>query len=164
MSEFSTLCPEPLKDSHAMVSLLPSPIIFCKAHLILFQLARTFILTGLRASLYVDLANQIRSGSTDQIPQYDELLYISNSYGSVLGVYISQTYPNLFNISVFTGYTKRILPSYYGIALQNPQPANVLFPEKFPNTHYPLYVRTNFLPLLYSMVRCPFQSTLEYMY
>lgn len=91
----------------------------------------------------MDLANQIRSGSTGQIPQYDELLYISNSYGSVLGVYISQTYPDLFNMSVFTGYTKRILPSYYGIALQNPQPANVLFPEKFPNTVYPLYVRTN---------------------
>ncbi|KAK7729335.1 hypothetical protein SLS63_006208 [Diaporthe eres] len=92
------------------------------------------------ASLYVDLANQIRSGSTSQIPQYDELLYISNSYGSVLGVYISQTYPNLFNTSVLTGYTKRILPSYYGIALQNPQPANMLFPERFPNTKFPLYL------------------------
>lgn len=108
--------------------------------------ARILVLTGPRASLYVDLANQIRSGSTSQIPQYDELVYISNSYGSVLGVYISQTYPDLFNISVFTGYTKRILPSYYGIALQNPQPANVLFPEKFPNTVFPLYVR-NSLPL-----------------
>lgn len=94
----------------------------------------------------MDLANQIRSGSTDQIPKYDDLLYISNSYGSVLGVYIAQSYPDLFNMSVLTGYTKRILPSYYGIALQNPQSANMLFPARFPNTsfNFPLYVRINF--------------------
>lgn len=95
-----------------------------------------------RASLYADLVKQIRSGSTDQLPQFDYLVYIGNSYGSVLGVYIAQTYPDLFNMSVFTGYTKRILPSYYGIALQNPQPADAVFPGRFPDANSTFYVRT----------------------
>lgn len=123
-----------------------SPVIPCKCSTCAILFCYVHRLTDPRASLYVDLANQIRSGSTGQIPQYDELLYISNSYGSVLGVYIAQTYPDLFNISVFTGYTKRILPSYYGIALQNPQSAAVLFPERFPSTVPALYVRTILFP------------------
>lgn len=102
------------------------------------------LLTFFRASLYANLASQIRSGTTDQIPQYDELLYISNSYGSVLGVYIAQNHPDVFNTSIFTGYTKRILPSYYGIALQNPQPADTVFPARFSNISSALYVRTIF--------------------
>lgn len=151
-SEFLALLPELLMGGQVLVSLLRSPAIPPKAPHVPFQCTWSSVLTVPRASLYVDLANQIRSGSTSQIPQYDELLYISNSYGSVLGVYIAQTYPDLFNTSVFTGYTKRILPSYYGIALQNPQSANKLFPERFPNPSFPLYVRTN-LPYF------PFPST-----
>lgn len=69
------------------------------------------------------------------------MIYVGNSYGSELGVYIAATYPDLFNMSIFTGYTKRVLPAYAGILLQDPQPASVVFPERFSNVTSPFYVR-----------------------
>lgn len=84
------------------------------------------------------MAVQIRAG-TSPIPAFDCLIWVGNSYGAVLGALMARSHPNTFEITILTGYTKRILPSYYGIGLQNPMAAAMLFPSRFEGVH-PLYV------------------------
>ncbi|TLD39212.1 hypothetical protein E2P81_ATG00199 [Venturia nashicola] len=85
-------------------------------------------------ALYHDLAQQIRKGTTGSLGcPYSTLIYIGNSYGSVTGNNLAARYPGDFDAFVLTGFSKSILPSLPGIALQNVMPASTVWPARFKN-------------------------------
>ncbi|KAE9984294.1 hypothetical protein EG328_008970 [Venturia inaequalis] len=85
-------------------------------------------------ALYHDLAQQIRKGTTGSLDcKYSTLIYIGNSYGSVTGNNLAARYPGDFEAFVLTGFSKSILPSLPGIALQNVMPASTVWPARYAN-------------------------------
>jgi hypothetical protein len=44
---------------------------------------------------------------------------------------MAQLFPEDFNTYILTGFSKSVLPSFFGVALQTPEPAAVENPAKF---------------------------------
>lgn len=87
-----------------------------------------------RYALYHDLAQQIRKGTTGSLGcKFSTLIYIGNSYGSVTGNNLAALYPGDFDAFVLTGFSKSLLPSLPGIALQNVMPASTVWPVRYAN-------------------------------
>ncbi|KAF2764662.1 hypothetical protein EJ03DRAFT_281615 [Teratosphaeria nubilosa] len=83
-------------------------------------------------ALYHDLVTQIKTGTTGQLPRtYSDLTYIGNSYGSVIGDAMAGEYPADFTHVILTGFTKTVLPSLRGVAMQAPLPAATVWPARF---------------------------------
>ncbi|QDS67635.1 hypothetical protein FKW77_004502 [Venturia effusa] len=83
-------------------------------------------------ALYHDLAQQIRKGTTGSLDRkYSTLIFVGNSYGSVTGNNLAARYPDDFDAFVLTGFSKSVLPSLAGVALQNVMPASTVWPARF---------------------------------
>jgi hypothetical protein len=51
--------------------------------------------------------------------------------GSEIGNAIAQLFPEDFDEIVLTGFSKSVLPSFFGVVLQTPEPAAVENPARF---------------------------------
>ncbi|KAF2763231.1 alpha/beta-hydrolase [Pseudovirgaria hyperparasitica] len=89
-----------------------------------------------------DLAVQLRAGTTSQLPHpFTTLIFVGNSYGSVIGNNIAALYPSDFDAFVLTGFSKRIDLSLPGALLTAPVPGALFNPAKYA-TYDPAYVVT----------------------
>lgn len=83
-------------------------------------------------ALYHDLVQKIKAGTTGALPQsFNDLIYVGHSYGSVVGNEMAHLYPQDFETTVLTGFTKSVIPSLPGVALQLPLPAAVQDSARF---------------------------------
>lgn len=85
-----------------------------------------------RYALYHNLTQQIRAGTTKNLPRkFSTVYFVGNSYGSVIGLNIAHQFPKDYDQFVLTGFSKLFLPSLPGVSLQGPVPAAVENPARF---------------------------------
>lgn len=89
----------------------------------------------LQAAIINEVIAQARSGELQPTPvAFDRIIYAGHSFGSLVGNYISATYPDSIDELHLTGFTEKLAVGGATVAI-NPGflPANIFAPTRFPS-------------------------------
>ncbi|KAK3181415.1 hypothetical protein K4F52_007277 [Lecanicillium sp. MT-2017a] len=89
----------------------------------------------LEAAIITAVINKARSGQLPTLPtEFDKIIYVGHSYGSLVGNHITATYPDSIDQIHLTGFTQKVLVGGPSVIIRSvPLPAGLIAPTRFPS-------------------------------